>query len=967
MSIADIAPALLPSDAKYDSPRRLVLRSFQSPGDVVMLTAAVRDLHLAHPGKFQTDVRTSADALWENNPYVVKLKEHDRQVESLDMHYPLIHDSDRRPYHFIHGYVQYLEERLGVRIPLTRFGGDIHLSADEKCRPSPVAALGHKGPFWIVMAGGKHDFTAKWWNPASYQAVVDHFQGKIRFVQCGEAGHFHPRLSGAIDLVGKTSLREFILWMHHADGVLCPVTLAMHLAAAVETRPGKPPHRACVVVAGGREPAHWEQYPQHQFLSTVGMLPCCLKGACWRSRCQLVGDGDAKDRQQVCERPVQVTPELRIPRCQEMIAPDDVIRRIEGFYEEGILEYLGGTAPHAPIGNGHNRLDGEPNDETPQAAAAKSGEAAEETPASETPAATGSATKTPTGMGSEAQEEAATVPTEETELPAGKKPDVSTPVLIDFQHGLGDAVQLTTVLLHLRHYHPEWQIDVLTGVGKHTCYQGLCHRSLIRDRDPIDRSAYAHVYELHWDECPCCLAAAPSTKAEHCLRTVFHLEPIAALCRYQIEAREAARTAARAYLAAVCGADAEVDGRFPAVLIHYEANTSIEKKNLPHELIASLCDTVLDAGFTPIILDWDRRSPLPDGVRIHNPNAEAPLWGGTGTGDAEALAALIEMSSLMIGVDSGPLHVAAATRTPTIGVWTGHHPLHYMGLADNVTHLVPEQHASLLRCGAALGAHFFENRYQTRAYRQLNVDLPALAMHLLTGEDVEQQANKQFLRQLKTTAYDERYYAEHRAAGLDYLVFGRWQQEYGRWVVESLGLREKRLLDVSCACGSILRGLGEAGAVVEGVDLCEAMVRRGREQWPDMAGLLFVCDAINLHLFADGAFDAIHSAQAAEHWKPELVPFILRELWRVTKPGGLFFCALDTAELFERQKRDIEHEDPTHVCIRPLAWWHDQLAASGWQECSAQFDPRLRSHPENFLNRYDWDWFVARKLPEAQQ
>ena len=49
--------------------RRLILRSFQSPGDLVMLTAAVRDLHAAAPGRYVTDVRTSADALFENNPH----------------------------------------------------------------------------------------------------------------------------------------------------------------------------------------------------------------------------------------------------------------------------------------------------------------------------------------------------------------------------------------------------------------------------------------------------------------------------------------------------------------------------------------------------------------------------------------------------------------------------------------------------------------------------------------------------------------------------------------------------------------------------------------------------------------------------------------------------------------------------------------------------------------------------------
>ena len=37
---------------------KLILRNSQSPGDIVMLTAAVRDLHACRPGQFLTDVRT---------------------------------------------------------------------------------------------------------------------------------------------------------------------------------------------------------------------------------------------------------------------------------------------------------------------------------------------------------------------------------------------------------------------------------------------------------------------------------------------------------------------------------------------------------------------------------------------------------------------------------------------------------------------------------------------------------------------------------------------------------------------------------------------------------------------------------------------------------------------------------------------------------------------------------------------
>src|SRR5690606_2938423 len=138
--------------------------------------------------------------IWESNPHITKLDEADRKVQLINMEYPLVHQSNKRPYHFLHGFVQFLEDKLGLRIPVTEFRGDIHLAEMEKRWMSQVAEAGHKGPFWIIVAGGKFDFTAKWWDPAAYQAVVDHFQGRIQFVQCGEAAHWHPALNGVINL-----------------------------------------------------------------------------------------------------------------------------------------------------------------------------------------------------------------------------------------------------------------------------------------------------------------------------------------------------------------------------------------------------------------------------------------------------------------------------------------------------------------------------------------------------------------------------------------------------------------------------------------------------------------------------------------------------------------------------------------------------------------------------------------------
>jgi ADP-heptose:LPS heptosyltransferase len=314
--------------------RKIIFSNWLSPGDVVMMTAAIRDLHLSYPGKFITDVRTPCNGIWENNPYITRLNEADPSVEKILLEYPLIHEC-WRPYHFIHGFRKFMESKIGMPIQAGPFQGDLHISPMEKSWISQVEETEGLGTrFWIIVSGGKTDFTAKWWDPKRTQEVVDHFQGKIKFVQVGEAAssHIHPPLEGVIDLVGKTNLRQMVRLMYHADGVVCPVTFLMHLAAAVETKSGRPKNRPCVVIAGGREHSHWEAYPYHQYLHTMGMLPCCHEGGCWKSRVVPLGDGDDKDKS-LCIYPVESSTGsgFTIPKCLDMISSQDVIRAIEGY------------------------------------------------------------------------------------------------------------------------------------------------------------------------------------------------------------------------------------------------------------------------------------------------------------------------------------------------------------------------------------------------------------------------------------------------------------------------------------------------------------------------------------------------------------------------------------------------------------------------------------------------------------
>src|SRR5262245_40217112 len=78
--------------------RKLLLRNGLSPGDIVMLTAAVRDLHRTYPGQFLTDVRTTCRELWEHNPYLTPLAETDPDVEQIACTYPLINQANGTPY-----------------------------------------------------------------------------------------------------------------------------------------------------------------------------------------------------------------------------------------------------------------------------------------------------------------------------------------------------------------------------------------------------------------------------------------------------------------------------------------------------------------------------------------------------------------------------------------------------------------------------------------------------------------------------------------------------------------------------------------------------------------------------------------------------------------------------------------------------------------------------------------------------
>lgn len=318
---------------------KIVIVNSLSPGDILMMTCAIRSLQQAHPGRFEVDVRSPCNEIFMHSPYIQpvypknpdderdiieKLKadldhpplEFDN-IKYLIAHYPEIHRSGMTGSHFSDGHRMFLSKQLNIPIPATGMQPDLFFSDAELALVNPVVKFGkYTGRYWVLNAGIKNDYTLKWYN--HYQEVVDLLQGKIQFVQTGDLSHNHPPLKGVIDLRGKTNLRGFFRVCREADGIVSCVSMPMVVAAALK--------KPCVVVAGAREGLRWQINPDHQFLYRNGVMSCADYDGCWKSRKEDCVNRHAESGE---------------PMCMELIAPQEIVRAIELYYLGGRIKPLG--------------------------------------------------------------------------------------------------------------------------------------------------------------------------------------------------------------------------------------------------------------------------------------------------------------------------------------------------------------------------------------------------------------------------------------------------------------------------------------------------------------------------------------------------------------------------------------------------------------------------------------------------
>ena len=120
-----------------------------------------------------------------------------------------------------------------------------------------------------------------------------------------------------------------------------------------------------------------------------------------------------------------------------------------------------------------------------------------------------------------------------------------------------------------------------------------------------------------------------------------------------------------------------------------------------------------------------------------------------------------------------------------------------------------------------------------------------------------------------------------------------------------------RVLDAGCGSGRNLVYLLRSGYEVFGVDESEDAIRQVRQLASTLAPQLspdnFRTEPVEHLSFPDESFDVVvssavlHFARSEEHWQA-----MLHEMWRVLKPGGIFFARLASSIGIENQIQRLE-------------------------------------------------------------
>ena len=243
-------------------------------GDDLMCTTVFRELKKRGAGRIV--MATPRPGIFQNNPDVdtVLWHPHPRLNRWLQTGLPLLRlgyaaynpltDGDEPP-----------DEHVLIKLcRLADIAGQVELRPYLFLKSTEIAA-GQIGKKQVVMQSSgmsaPYPMRNKEWYPQRFQEVCTTLCSENTVIQLGSTND--PKLEGAIDLRGKTTIRESAAIMANSLLFIGLVGGLMHLARAVDCR--------SVIIYGGRETPEQTGYVANKNLySPVECSPCWLRNSC---------------------------------------------------------------------------------------------------------------------------------------------------------------------------------------------------------------------------------------------------------------------------------------------------------------------------------------------------------------------------------------------------------------------------------------------------------------------------------------------------------------------------------------------------------------------------------------------------------------------------------------------------------------------------------------------------------------
>jgi ubiquinone/menaquinone biosynthesis C-methylase UbiE len=184
-----------------------------------------------------------------------------------------------------------------------------------------------------------------------------------------------------------------------------------------------------------------------------------------------------------------------------------------------------------------------------------------------------------------------------------------------------------------------------------------------------------------------------------------------------------------------------------------------------------------------------------------------------------------------------------------------------------------------------------------------------------------------------------------------------WHDRVCREFIKVIRVKEQRLLDVGCGTGVYLRAFRDLGADVFGTELsihaagvAAEVIGQDRIQQGSAHELAWV----------DNMFDIYFTAEAVEHVPYRYHLEMMREAYRVTKPGGLIYIQGQIG--FKDYLNPDPNDDAGHIAVFPRGYWHDLLWDVGFECYEAGTDVREERFKRlPMWHQYQWRLLIGDK------